>query len=93
MKLEKSQSLTMSFCKDLLGVLCACTSIGTFITGIVLSIVDDPVPLSILWGVWVVSTAAYPLGFPSSIDPPFPKIPLKSTLIQHPDDTVSIHVK
>ena len=80
--------------KLFIGNLCACFSLGSFIAAIIISIRAIP-ELSILWIVWFISTAAYPmLNLPSSIDIPLPKsithIPIQTVLIQHPDGTLSI---
>lgn len=86
--------------KLFIGNLCALVSIGTFAAGLYISIHAMPLKMSILWAIWFVSTAACPLlDLPSSLDgdipsrKPIPDIPLKTIVIQHPDETLSIHTK
>ena len=82
--------------KLFIGNMCFVFSIGSFIAAIIISIRAVP-ELSILWIVWFISTAAYPmLNLPSSIDIPLPKqfeynvVPMQTVLIQHPDGTLNI---
>lgn len=82
--------------KLFIGNLCALVSLGTFAAGIISSIYEKPLEMSILWAAWFVSTAVYPLlDLPSSLDHPSLKpmidIPLKTIVIQHPDETLSIN--
>lgn len=81
--------------KRLIGNLSALISLGTFATIIFISIQEMPLEMSILWGVWFVSTAVCPwLDLPSSVDLPVQKyIPIQTIVIQHPDETLSINTK
>ena len=70
-------------------------SLGSFVGIIILSINAVP-ELSVVWLLWLVSTAAYPfLDLPSSIDTGVNKsitpVPMQTVLIQHPDGTLNVN--
>ena len=81
--------------KLFIGNLCALISVTTFAAVVFISIQAMPLKMSILWMVWFVSTAVCPwLDLPSSVDLPVQKyIPIQTIVIQHPDETLSIHTK
>ena len=79
--------------------MCFGFSIGSFVAVIVMSIRAAP-DLSVVWLLWFLSTAAYPLlGLPSSFDvavdvnKPMTHVPMQTVLIQHPDGTLHIDSK
>ena len=91
---------------ELIANLLAFVSVGCLMAGIVVSIVQTPITMSIIWGVWFMSSILFMLfmnamsqQIPPHVHPvslpqqPIRDIPMLTVVVQHPDGTVSVDSK
>lgn len=91
---------------ELIANVFAFVSIGCLLAGIVVSTVQTPITMSIIWAVWVISTIlcmlcmnAMSQQIPSQVLPvslpqqPIRDIPMQTVVVQHPDGTLSVDSK